>query len=156
MASKKNETEIKRTYNVPLRRGFINTPKYKRTKKAVSTLKEFMKKHMKTDNVKIKRELNDYLWKKGIKNPPHHVKVDVLKKNDIVYVNLEGKSLETEEKKKAPEGKMEELKEKLGVAKKKGTKPESKEIKDKKEDKTETKEKKPKKTKTKKSSKKKK
>ncbi|MBN1376857.1 60S ribosomal protein L31 [Candidatus Woesearchaeota archaeon] len=135
MASKDNEKEIKRTYNVPLRKGFINTPKYKRTKKAVSTLKLFIKKHMKTDNVKIKKELNDHLWKKGIKNPPHHVRVDVIKKDNIAYVNLEGKSLETEEKKKAPEGKIEEIKEKLSGAKKKDSKPKKPENKEQKDDK---------------------
>ncbi len=68
-----------RTYNVPLRKGFINTPKYKRAKKAVNTLKIFLKRHMKSEDVKIGKYLNLKLWERGIKNPPHHVLVNVVK-----------------------------------------------------------------------------
>jgi len=73
---------IERTYNVPLRKGFINKAKYKKAKKAVSTLKEFLKQHLKSDKILIGKNLNEYLWKDGIKNPPHHVKVTVIKEDD--------------------------------------------------------------------------
>ena len=54
--------ELKREYVVPLRRKTLTAPKWRRTKKAVSVLKEFIMKHMKTDNVVICRELeNDSL-----------------------------------------------------------------------------------------------
>lgn len=73
---------IERTYNVPLRTGFRNTTRYKKTKKAVTTLREFLAKHMKSDKILIGRNLNKFLWKHGIKNPPHHVKVTVIKEDD--------------------------------------------------------------------------
>ena len=84
---------IERTYNVPLRNGFINTPKHKKTKKAVSVLKNFLSRHMKAelDNVYIGKNLNLELWKHGIKNPPHHVKVVVTKDDKgIVKAELSG------------------------------------------------------------------
>lgn len=73
---------IERTYNVPLRIGFRNTARYKKTKKAVTTLREFLAKHMKSDKILIGKNLNKFLWKHGIKNPPHHVKVTVIKEDD--------------------------------------------------------------------------
>lgn len=73
---------IERTYNVPLRTGFRNTARYKKTKKAVTTLREFLAKHMKSDKILIGKNLNKFLWKHGIKNPPHHVKVTVIKEDD--------------------------------------------------------------------------
>jgi len=84
---------MERTYNVPLRKGFQKVPHYRRAKKAVKTLKEFIKQHMKADSleaVKVQKELNEHLWKHGIRKPPHHVKVTAKKEEGKVLVNLEG------------------------------------------------------------------
>jgi large subunit ribosomal protein L31e len=82
---------MERTYNVPLRKGFQNTPRHKRAKKAVKVLREFMKKHMKADRVVLGQHVNDEIWKHGIKNPPHHVEVTAEKLDDgTVRVELEG------------------------------------------------------------------
>ena len=64
---------IERVYNVPLRKGFKLTARYKKTKKAGSVLKEFLSKHMKQpdlNKVYIGKNLNKEIWKHGIKNPP--------------------------------------------------------------------------------------
>ena len=98
MAKKEEKTKIvlERTYNVPLRKEFLKTPNWKRTKKAVKALKEFLVRHMKPldmdiKNVKIGKHLNEHIWKDGIRNPPHHVKV-VATKDDkgLVKAELEG------------------------------------------------------------------
>jgi large subunit ribosomal protein L31e len=82
---------LERTYNVPLRKGTQKVPNWRRTKKTVKVLREFLSKHMKSDNVKISKELNQELWKHGIKNPPHHVKVNVKKGEDgITHAQLFG------------------------------------------------------------------
>ncbi len=57
----------------------MKVSRWKKTKKAVTALRQFLSKHMKSDNIKLGKELNQYLWKHGIKNPPHHVKVNVSK-----------------------------------------------------------------------------
>ena len=54
--------KLERTYNIPLRRGFIRTPAYKKAKKAVTTLKEFVGQHMKVEEVKVGPELNKKIW----------------------------------------------------------------------------------------------
>jgi len=85
-------TELKREYVVPLRRKSRFAPKWRRSKKAVSVLKEFIEKHMKTDNVLVCRELNEKLWENGIQNPPGKVSVIALKTTingvEKTYVNL--------------------------------------------------------------------
>jgi ribosomal protein L31E len=145
---------IERTYNVPLRKEWLKAPMYRRSKKAVTALTEFAAKHMKTDieNVKIGKQVNLLIWKNGIKNPPHHVKVNMVKEDDgIVKVELFGvkyeqlKIIEKQEKTKK-----DELMDKLGV--KKAPKKEEKPAEEKKEETlesaTEEKPKKTRKTKT--------
>ena len=86
-------TELKREYVVPLRRKTKFAPKWRRSKKAVSVLNEFIKKHMKTDSVVICKELNEKIWGNGIKNPPGKVSVIAIKTNingvEKTIVNLQ-------------------------------------------------------------------
>ncbi len=117
--------DLERTYNIPLRREFLKVPRYRRTNKAVIALKDFVMKHMKTQDVRIGPYLNQELWKDGIKNPPHHVKVTVVKKADKVYVELTGKPMQADKKEEKKT-----LAEKV-LGKKKDTTKESKENKEK-------------------------
>jgi large subunit ribosomal protein L31e len=81
MAETKNK-EIKRTYNIPLRSGFLKKTKHTRAKVCMRIIKEFLIKHMKSEDIKLGPRLNEDIWKHGMKNPPHHIKVDVIKKED--------------------------------------------------------------------------
>jgi len=104
-------------HTINLRREFIKAPTYKKTKKAVTAIKEYISKHMKVsiDNVKIGKNLNLKLWKNGRKNPPAKLKVKSIVKESNAYVELpefafeEPKPVETKEAKKAAD----KLKEKL-------------------------------------------
>ena len=96
---------LERAYNVPLRREFLKAPRYKRAKKAVNTLRRFLEKHMKSEEVLIGKRLNEKIWERGIKNPPHHINITVVKEDDgKVYAELAGfkyeKPLTEEELKK--------------------------------------------------------
>ena len=77
--AKTAEKTLERTYNVPLRKEYMKAPRWNRTKKAVIALRQFLVKHMKSENVLLSKELNEEMWKHGIQNPPHHVKVKVMK-----------------------------------------------------------------------------
>jgi large subunit ribosomal protein L31e len=82
---------VERVYTVPLRKEYRKVPRWRKTKKAVKALKEFLQKHMKSDDVRIERELNENVWKHGIKNPPHKVKVTAVKdENGVVRAQLFG------------------------------------------------------------------
>jgi len=50
--------KLERTYNVPLRREWLKAPKYRRSKKAVAALRQFLQKHMKSDVVKLSKRLS--------------------------------------------------------------------------------------------------
>lgn len=118
---------IERTYNVPLRTGFRNTARYKKTKKAVTTLREFLVRHMKSEKILIGENLNKFLWKDGIKNPPHHVKITVIKEDDgTVKAELHGMKYEHQtkaEKEKAAEKKKKAEEKKADVKKPKENTP---------------------------------
>lgn len=88
----KTETKtLERTYNVPLRREYLKAPNWNRTKKAVSALRQFLAKHLKSEDIRLSTALNNELWKHGIKNPPHHVKVTVTRdKEGVVNAELFG------------------------------------------------------------------
>jgi large subunit ribosomal protein L31e len=80
-----------RTYVVPLRRHWVNVPKYKRARKAAVALKEFIAKHMKVperdvDKVKLDVYLNNFLWFRGESKPPAKIKVKAIKEGDTVKV----------------------------------------------------------------------
>lgn len=116
-----NQTNIKleRSYNIPLRRTFQRAPSYKRTNRAVKGVKEFLQRHMKSDNVKLGKYLNLKLWERGIRNPPHHIKVNAIKDDKgVVRAELVGKEIELE---KPKEKKEEGMAEKLGIKKEEET-----------------------------------
>lgn len=87
----KPETVIERSYNIPLRKEWLKAPKWKRSKKAAKAAREFLQRHMKSDNVKLGKYLNEAIWKNGGKNPPHHVKVEAAKDSEgVVRAELAG------------------------------------------------------------------
>lgn len=87
--------DLQRVYNVPLRREFSKVAKYKRAKRAVGALKTFITKHMKAEKVLIGKFANEKIWERGIKNPPHHIKVEATKDSEgIVRVELVGKKFD--------------------------------------------------------------
>jgi len=98
------KTVLERVYNVPLRREYLKAPNWKRTPKAVKALREFVSKHMKSENVLIGKYANLLLWKHGIKKPPHHIKVNAVKDDKgqvkVELVELPGKAKRAEKKQK--------------------------------------------------------
>ena len=70
---------MERTYTIPLRREFMKAPNYRKTKRSVSAVREFLQKHMKCKEVKIGKYLNLELWKHGRKNPPAKIQVKAIK-----------------------------------------------------------------------------
>jgi len=105
--------ELIRSYIVPLRKGFSNAPKYKRTPRAVREMYTFISRHMKSEDVRLTPELNNLIWLHGIRNPPPKVHVDC-KKDDkgVVVVQLHGKPFPVKEE-KAEEGIGSKLMEKI-------------------------------------------
>lgn len=91
---KQNKIMFEREYVVPLRREWLKVPMYRRTKKAVKALKEFMVKHMKVYDrdlrkIKVDTHLNNEIGFRGMKKPLHKVRVKAIKyENGDVVVKL--------------------------------------------------------------------
>ena len=71
----------------------MKVSRYKRTFRAVNTIKKFIAKHMKVEDrdvnkVKLDVYLNNELWFKGGRKPPIKIKVKAIKDGDIVKVEL--------------------------------------------------------------------
>jgi len=79
---------MERIMVVPLRRAWFCTPRWRRTKKAVSALRQFVARHAKAKEVKIGRWLNEALWARGAKNPPARVRIKVEVKDGIAHAEL--------------------------------------------------------------------
>ena len=94
MANKKTEkNEIEREYIIPLREKSRVVPRYKKTPKAIKTIKEFIARHMKVENrdlnkVKIDKNLNEFMWAKGIRKHPHKIKVKAIREGEnVTWIN---------------------------------------------------------------------
>jgi large subunit ribosomal protein L31e len=112
-----------RIYTIPLRIAYLK-PKTRRAKIATRLLKEFLTKHMKSENIKIGSSINHAMWARGIQKPPRHIRIHTIKVNDIVYSEMIDTPIKTpskddvkkkEQKEKAKKEKIkEERKERRG------------------------------------------
>ncbi len=116
--------KIERLYTVPLGKAYEYT-RTKRARRSVSLLRQFLIRHMKSVNVRISEQLNEFLWARSMQKPPRKVKIKVVKEGDSVLASLPDEKPKPARKKKmtkAPEPKKEEKKEeskKEGKAEKK-------------------------------------
>ena len=113
---------MERMYIIPIKRKVLNVPRWRRAKKAMKVIREFVRRHMKTNEVKIDTKINELIWQFGGKDVPSKIKVIVSKeeKENVAKVKLfeEKKKGEKKEEKKVKkekegkEGQKEEKKEK--------------------------------------------
>ena len=82
------EETTTRVYTINLGKAWI-TPEHKRTDRVVNMIREFAKKHMKSNDIKLDQDLNRQLWSRGKTNPPRKVRVKMVKEEDgTVTVSL--------------------------------------------------------------------
>lgn len=115
--------KLERDYTINLRRDFVKVPRHERSKRAISFIKKFMNKHMKSEDVRLGKHLNEYVWQNGIKNPPGKVSVKAIKYDEgHVTVELNGKEYTVKKVQtqvnEQPTGLQGKLKQALGNAKK--------------------------------------
>ena len=81
------EEEIidERIYTVPLAKA-RKGPRTKWAKKAVRYLRDYMTRHMKPDALVISQEVNEQIWKRGIKKPPRKLRIRATKNIDNLVV----------------------------------------------------------------------
>jgi large subunit ribosomal protein L31e len=89
------KTGEKRTYIIPLRKEWLKVPRWRRSKRAVDALQDYVQKHTKTENVRVSTWLNEAIWKHGGKNPPAKVEVEVTIENRKIQDKKTKKDIDT-------------------------------------------------------------
>jgi large subunit ribosomal protein L31e len=106
------EKQEEKIFTIPLRDAF-GPGRLKRANVAGRIVRQFLQKHMKTEDVKIGQSINKAVWARSIQKPPRNVRVHVIKQDKTVYSELVGVSIKTasaEEVKKKQEKSTEKLK----------------------------------------------
>ena len=113
-----SEENTTRIYTVNLAKAW-DTPKYRRTDRVINIIKEFTRRHMQTNKVKIDQDLNRHIWSRGKKNPPRKIRLRMIKEDDDTVVvssfieekgsELSEESVEVEEPKVQDEEKEEKV-----------------------------------------------
>jgi large subunit ribosomal protein L31e len=72
---------MERVYIIPLR-DVKRVPRTIRSPKAIRLIRDFLKKHMKSDDIKIDTSVNEKIWERGIQKVPPKIKVKAIKEED--------------------------------------------------------------------------
>ncbi|AEK18955.1 50S ribosomal protein L31e [Methanococcus maripaludis] len=80
--------EEERIYTIPLRDVTNKSPTTKRAPRAIRAIREFLKKHMKSDIVKLDNTINEKVWERSLNKIPAKVRVKVVKEGDVVKATL--------------------------------------------------------------------
>jgi large subunit ribosomal protein L31e len=102
-------------FTINLRKNALKTPRWKKSNKASSTVREYLKRHMKAEDIKIGDSINKQIWSRGDQKPPVKIKIKAIKTDDdVVKAEMFGHVFEEElkEEKKKPEEKKTEEKSK--------------------------------------------
>lgn len=75
-----------RIYNIPFYPKLNSTPRSKRAPRAMRLLREFIIRHMKSEDLIIYEEVNELIWSRGIKKPPRKISVRAIKMDDDVII----------------------------------------------------------------------
>ena len=97
--------ELERVYTIPLGKVLLSQSQH-RAVRAINMIREFARKHMKTQEIKIDEEVAHLIWSKGVRSPPRKIRVKMVKTDDgyILVTNYQD-DVESNEKdsKKSPE-----------------------------------------------------
>ena len=97
--------ELERVYTIPLGKVLLSQSQH-RAVRAINMIREFGRKHMKTQEIKIDEELAQLIWSRGVRSPPRKIRVKMTKTDDgyILVTNYEeGTESDDTDSKKSPE-----------------------------------------------------
>jgi len=75
--------EVEQVYTIPLR-AVKKVPRWKRSKRAIIEVRDYLARHMKTppEKIKLDRSLNEMIWSRGSQKPPMKIRVRAVKFED--------------------------------------------------------------------------
>ena len=73
--------EDERIYTIPLR-AVKKAPRWKRSKRAIALIREFLMRHTKAEYLILSNTLNEKIWERGSQKPPSRVRVRVTREEE--------------------------------------------------------------------------
>ncbi|MCD6210717.1 MAG: 50S ribosomal protein L31e [Methanophagales archaeon] len=73
--------EDERIYTIPLR-AVKKAPRWKRSKRAIALIREFLMRHTKAEYLILGNTLNEKIWERGSQKPPSRVRVRVTREEE--------------------------------------------------------------------------
>lgn len=68
-------------YVIPLRE-VKKAPRWKRSPRAIKEIRVFLTRHMKSDDIKLDKSINEKVWERGCEKPPRKIRVRAMKFED--------------------------------------------------------------------------
>ena len=130
----KSDVMDEKIYTINIRKDISKAPRWEKSKRSVIAVKNFLKRHMKGDDVKIGKSITEEIWKRGNQTPPKSIRIHAVltegEEGKIIKAELLGVPFPEEKEKKKEKKKEEKAKEEV---KKEEAKPEEKKEEPKKE-----------------------
>jgi len=82
------EVVEEKVYTIPLRHVWTVTPRGKRAPRAVRDVRNYVARHMKSEEVAVSNEINSAIWGRSINKPPRKITVRAVKDKEgkvIIY-----------------------------------------------------------------------
>jgi large subunit ribosomal protein L31e len=68
-------------YIIPLGK-VRRVPRWRRSAKAIKDIREFLGRHMKSEDVKLDSSINEKIWSRGSQKPPVQIRIRAMKLED--------------------------------------------------------------------------
>ena len=68
-------------YIIPLREA-RRMPRWKRANGAIKDIRKYLARHMKSEDVKLDRSINESVWSRGSGKPPSKIRIRAIKMED--------------------------------------------------------------------------
>jgi len=96
--------EAERVYTINLGKVLLS-PNNQRAKRAINMIKEFTRRHMKTEEVKIEEDVSHLIWSRGIKHPPRKIRIKMTRTDEgyVLISKFEGEEEQVEKKEESVE-----------------------------------------------------
>ena len=75
------EAQNEQVYVIPLR-DVKRVPCYKSANAAIKDIRRYLEHHMKSDDVKLDKSINEAVWARGSQKPPRRIRVRAMKFED--------------------------------------------------------------------------
>lgn len=78
-----------RIYTINLGKRLLKVSRQEKSKKAIRTIRNFLKKHMKSERIKLDKSITENVWKSGDQKPPNKIRIKATKDDEgIVKAEL--------------------------------------------------------------------